>query len=176
MAPRALTFVFAATVIPVLVSFLLSAGPPSAYIGAGTASDAGAPAAALEANFTEGGTHSGTCHPFTENVTLMGSASGGVPPYNFTWSFGPGSSLSYGPETNHTYTATGSYNVTLSVTDIERDTDSVTQTVGVPPPSGCPLPIVGGPSSSLPWQFYALLGGTGVGFALLGVVVWSRRK
>lgn len=130
----------------------------------------------IQASFTESSVHTGTCRPFTENVTLMGSASGGVPPYNFTWSFGSGSALSYGPETNHTYAATGSYNVTLSVTDSERDTVSVTQPVGVPPPPGCLFPIVGGPSSNLPVQFFVIFGGTVVGLALLGVVVWFRRK
>ena len=141
----------------------------------GNVSVISAQASPLEANFSEGSTFTGTCQPFTENVSLMGSASGGVPPYQFTWYFGPGSSLSYGPVTNHTYTATGTYNVTLTVHDSVGDTLSVTQPVGVPPPSGC-LPIVGGAASNLPWQFYVLLGGTLVGLALLAIVVWSRRK
>lgn len=133
----------------------------------------------IQASFTESNVHSGTCDPFSENVTLTGLASGGVPPYNFTWSFGPGAVPSYGAETNHTYTATGSYTVTLSVTDSERVTVSVTQTVDVPALLGCSIPtipMVGGSSSNLPWQLYGALGGTVVGLALLGVAVWSRRK
>jgi PKD domain-containing protein len=175
MAPRALTFAFAAAVITVLVIFTLLAGPPSTSIGLGTASDGSAPASELEASFTEGSTLTGTCQPITVTVSLTGNATGGIPPYNFTWHFGPGSPLSYGPETNHTYDAAGTYNVTLSVLDSVGDSVSAIHQVGAPPPP-CAPPVLSTGASPLSWQFYAIFVGTGLGFALLGAVVWFRRK
>jgi PKD repeat protein len=49
-------------------------------------------------------------------VTFTGSATGGQPPYTYRWDFADGSSSA---EQNpvHTFTAPGSYNVVLSVTD-----------------------------------------------------------
>jgi YVTN family beta-propeller protein len=142
--------------------------------GSSNVSEFTAGAHSIRASFTESNAHAGTCQPFTENVTLTGFASGGVPPYSYTWNFGPGSALSYGPEASHTYTTWGSFNVTLSVTDSDKGTASVTQTVDVPPPTSCP--IVGGPASTVPWQLYLLFGAALGGMALVGVVAWSRRR
>ena len=49
-------------------------------------------------------------------VTFSGSASGGVPPYAFNWTFGDGHSSTEASPT-HTYTAPGSYTARLRVTD-----------------------------------------------------------
>lgn len=49
-------------------------------------------------------------------VQFLGNASGGSPPYRYAWSFGDGgSSTLAGPL--HTYTARGSYNATVRVSD-----------------------------------------------------------
>jgi hypothetical protein len=175
MALRALSLAFASVVLALVVTCTFSAGPPAAPWGMGRVSEARALSSGLEANFTEGGTFNGTCQPFTETVHLVASASGGVPPYRFTWDFGPSSSLSYGPDVNHTYAAIGTYNVTLTVLDSTKDTVSVTQPVSVPGPPGCYFELGNGPQTP-PWAFYALFGGTILGLALLGLAVWYRRE
>ena len=59
--------------------------------------------------------------------------SGGMPPYNFTWSFGDGSTA-YGRAAAHTYaTGSRSYNVTLVVTDAGNDSQTLTATLPVLP-------------------------------------------
>jgi PKD domain-containing protein len=175
MTPRALTSAVAFAVTGLVVIFAPSAGPPSASIDLGSVYNAGGLASEFEANFTEGSTLTGTCQPVTVTVSLTGIATGGVSPYNFTWHFGPGSPLSFGVETNHTYNAAGTYNVTLSVLDSIGDNVSVTHQVGAPPPP-CAPPLLSTGASSLSWQFYAIFVGAGLGFALFGAVVWSRRK
>jgi hypothetical protein len=50
-------------------------------------------------------------------VSFNRSATGGYPPYNYTWTFGDTSPDGYGPSPSHTYSAVGTYNVTLIVTD-----------------------------------------------------------
>ncbi len=49
-------------------------------------------------------------------VSFTGSASGGVAPYNYSWSFGDGSTGS-GTSVTHTYASVGNYSATLTVTD-----------------------------------------------------------
>jgi len=49
---------------------------------------------------------------------------------NYSWNFGDGGSGS-GETVSHTYSATGNYQVTLTVTDNDGNTDSVTKTISV---------------------------------------------
>ncbi len=49
-------------------------------------------------------------------VSFRGSASGGIGPYNYTWSFGDGATAN-GAITGHNYTLAGYYAVNLTVTD-----------------------------------------------------------
>jgi trimeric autotransporter adhesin len=51
------------------------------------------------------------------NVTFEADASGGIAPYNYTWSFGSGGPVVFGPSASHTFSVAGSYNVTVSVLD-----------------------------------------------------------
>ena len=51
-----------------------------------------------------------------ELISFTGFASGGFPPYNWSWSFGDGQTLD-GQNVNHSYTQTGEYTVTLTITD-----------------------------------------------------------
>jgi len=52
------------------------------------------------------------------NVSFTGSAQGGTAPYTYSWNFGDGSAASTAQNPSHTYTAAGTYNATLTVTDI----------------------------------------------------------
>jgi PKD repeat protein len=175
MAPRALTPVVAATIVA-LFAVLVFSSPPST--SPGLISEARPLTSSLEANFTEGSVLTGSCRPVTVTVTLTGNATGGAPPYSFTWYFGPNSPLSYGRETNHTYTVPGAYNVTLWVLDSANDNASVTQPVYAPSPP-CPVPVPGSPWLAAPapwWQVYLVYATTAAGLATLGVLVWLRRK
>ncbi|MGA9751410.1 MAG: PKD domain-containing protein [Acidobacteriota bacterium] len=63
---------------------------------------------------------SATATPLSGNaplaVSFAGTASGGVPPYTYAWTFGD-STTGAGASTSHTYTAAGTYPVILTVTD-----------------------------------------------------------
>jgi|GEM_PF-2978799 len=50
------------------------------------------------------------------DTTLSAAASGGLPPYNFAWSFGDGATASGSPVL-HTYAATGTYDAVVTVSD-----------------------------------------------------------
>jgi len=64
--------------------------------------------------------------PFT--VYFTGSASGGIPPYSYSWNFGDGgNSTQQNP--SHTYNSAGNYTVTLTVTDSQSLQDSVSLTI-----------------------------------------------
>jgi len=64
-------------------------------------------------------------------VAFTGSASGGTPPYTYSWNFGDGHS-SLDQACSHTYYVTGNYTVILTVTDgaSASGTSSVTVAVG----------------------------------------------
>src|SRR5437867_4101190 len=51
-----------------------------------------------------------------QSVSFAASASGGTPPYNYTWSYGDGSTGT-GLEATHTYDRDGTYQVALTVAD-----------------------------------------------------------
>ena len=63
-------------------------------------------------------------------VTFTGTASGGTSPYTFSWTFGDGATGTGNPAT-HTYTTSGSYTATLSVTDSKGATGAASTTVTV---------------------------------------------
>ncbi|MGB3459413.1 MAG: PKD domain-containing protein, partial [Halobacteriota archaeon] len=65
------------------------------------------------------------CHPFTFNDTTTG---GTLPYQNWSWDFDDGS-YSYQQNTSHTYSANGTYNVTLTVKDAHNCTNSTIKTV-----------------------------------------------
>ncbi|OLC00951.1 MAG: hypothetical protein AUI15_06475 [Actinobacteria bacterium 13_2_20CM_2_66_6] len=91
------------------------------------------------------------------SVTFTGSASGGLPPYQFTWQFGDGSSGS-GATATHAY-AGGSFNATLTVRDAAGGvwTGAAANVTATAPPA--PSPTTGGgaaapapPSTTSPSQ------------------------
>lgn len=63
-------------------------------------------------------------------VTFQASASGGTPPYTFSWSFGDGTT-GIGANIVHTYATAGTYTVTVTVTDNLGVTASSTVTITV---------------------------------------------
>ncbi|MFE3846255.1 PKD domain-containing protein [Thermoplasmatota archaeon] len=74
-----------------------------------------------------GGPYNGdTC----SGVSFSGSASGGVPPYTYSWTFGDSSSGS-GQNPSHQYTSDGSYTATLTVTDNSANTETDTASVSI---------------------------------------------
>lgn len=73
-----------------------------------------------------------TSGPAPLSVRFTGVASGGTPPYTFSWSFGDGATGSGSP-VSHTYTSDGIYDVVLTVTDSKSVTKTapvITITVG----------------------------------------------
>ena len=75
------------------------------------------------ANFT-----SNSPQIYCYGITFNGTAAGGTPPYTYYWDFGEGSS-STEQNTSHCYSAPGTYDVTLTVTDANGCTNSTTKPV-----------------------------------------------
>src|SRR5207237_3867840 len=65
-------------------------------------------------------------------VSFTGVATGGTPPYMYSWSFGDGGTQT-GLTASHTYSTAGTYSVTLTVTDSVSGSAKSTQTVTVVP-------------------------------------------
>jgi PKD repeat protein len=69
------------------------------------------------------------------SVAFTGSATGGTPPYHYSWNFGDGStSTSQNP--SHTYNAAGTYTATLTVTDSASPAHSAASSVTI---TGSPI-------------------------------------
>jgi outer membrane protein assembly factor BamB len=66
------------------------------------------------------------------------AASGGFPPYSFTWKFGDGTQVTSKKPLNHTYSVPGTYNVTVTVTDRTGGVANATVTVTVATPTRRP--------------------------------------
>jgi PKD repeat protein len=65
-----------------------------------------------------------------ENVSFTGSATGGIQPYAYSWSFGDSSSGA-GQSLDHSYQSPGTYNVVLTVTDSASHKATSSQTITV---------------------------------------------
>src|SRR5438552_10076864 len=65
-----------------------------------------------------------------QTVTFTGSASGGVPPYSFTWDFGDGGKAT-GTTASHAFASANYYNVTLTAVDSANNAGSSRAIVAV---------------------------------------------
>jgi PKD domain len=164
--------------VGVLVALLLLAGlhptwSVSLETGIGLASDSGIEASPLVASASTTDGVSVPCpNILPETLYFVGSASGGLPPYNFTWNFGDGSPPSYLQNPEHPYVAFGSYNVSLTVRDASGDVASATLVADVEPVP-CPPPFYEAPppATLLP---SILVSGTVLMLAGFAAVVWYR--
>jgi PKD domain len=91
---------------------------------------------------------------------FTGNASGGTPPYVFSWNFGDGSNVTRSQNATHVFTTVGYWrDVTLTVTDAMNDSNSTTAVVW-PPVLMCPAlpePTPPAPVLAGPWIPDALL-------------------
>jgi len=70
-----------------------------------------------------------------QTVSFNAIVSGGTPPDVFAWNFGDGSTTSGNPAT-HSYTRSGTFMITLTVTDAQNHTASVVHNLVVTSPTG----------------------------------------
>jgi PKD repeat protein len=105
------------------------------------------------------------------NVAFTGTATGGTPPYGYSWNFGDGSATSTLQNPSHTYNSAATYTATLTVTDtsspVKTATSSVTITAspiaGTAP--GAPTGLAasaGNAQISLSWAAPASNGGVSI--------------
>jgi PKD repeat protein len=86
-----------------------------------------------------------------QTCTFGGLASGGVPPYSFSWDFGDGTS-GFGSSVTHIYTAPGKYAVTLTVKDSAWPSPNTLSVTGFQIVSAQPPQSTG--KYTLSWQGY----------------------
>ncbi len=104
------------------------------------------------------------------NVSFSGSASGGTPPYVFSWSFGDGSPNQTGQDVSHTYGQVGAWRANLTVTDSQGVQAVKSVPVGLLPPP-CTTP-----ANSSPWLLAGLLVIVVVEVVIVVLIVKKRRK
>jgi YVTN family beta-propeller protein len=90
------------------------------------------------------------------HVSFSASVAGGTSPYQYSWKFGDGA-IGSGEEAEHTYNSTGSFNVTLAVSDSNGDYGLAYTTIVVYPvplhPTISAAPLTG--EAPLPVSFTA---------------------
>jgi PKD repeat protein len=74
-------------------------------------------------------------------VSFTGSASGGVRPYAYAWTFGDQSPASSSPDVVHTYVGAGTYTATLVAADLDRNLARQTVTIVVAPATAARLTV-----------------------------------
>jgi hypothetical protein len=87
-----------------------------------------------------------------EDIEFDGTATGGIPPYEYLWDYGDGNTSSGDPHPTHNYANAGNYTVTLTVTDSEDNiaTDTTWVVINSPPNA----PTITGPNGGEPGTEY----------------------
>ncbi|HEV2429067.1 MAG TPA: PKD domain-containing protein [Thermoplasmata archaeon] len=114
------------------------------------------------------------CGPYDGTARLLGTANGGIAPYNFSWSFGDGRQGG-GVAPNHTYLSPGRYEVRLLVVD----SGGITTPGGInltiaPAPSTCPT--VSGGSGTGPTLVLGLVSALAIGVTAIGWLAFRARS
>ena len=73
-----------------------------------------------------------------EDIEFEGTATGGIPPYEYFWDYGDGNTSSGDPHPTHNYANAGNYTVILTVIDSENDTASDTTWAYINAPPNAP--------------------------------------
>jgi PKD repeat protein len=98
---------------------------------------------ALQVTYTE--TPTSGLSPLT--VTFTSMVSGGVAPYVYSWNYGDGSPVSYAANTSHTFNSSGTFHITLNVTDSKTHSGAYTEAVTVHAGPMALAPLTATPSS-----------------------------
>lgn len=98
------------------------------------------------------------------NQTFAASASGGTPPYQFSWSFGDGST-GVGQVVDHVYADPGTYGVSVEVTDAHGLRALASQGVAIEGPPSSPV--------NVGWIVLGALAATLLG---ISIGIWASRR
>lgn len=113
-----------------------------------------------------------------QNVTFTATGAAGTPPYSFSWKFGDGATAGTNPIV-HAYTASGSYTVSVELTDADGSTVNASAPVTVAAcTTSCPGAHSSGNSSGSSWGslLYIVLGIVVVAAVVAAAWGLSRRR
>jgi len=110
-----------------------------------------------------------SCNPYRASVHFFANATGGVPPYNFSWNFEDGSPVVFLQDPVHSFASPGVYNPVLTVTDSKGYSNGTFLSLYLPAPP-CAAPETG----TSPWVLDGVVGGFLV--AACGLIALTSRR